>query len=250
MRGDRDQGAAEGADGGADGGADQGEREVRPGVRWRAVAPGDAPVLSVLCRLTGDSGRDAGARTAFPDLLGDVYAAPYAHAYATGGPEGTSFGTLVLDGAGPAGYVLGCRDTARFEAWREEHWWPALRRRYPRPQDGHLGSFDEPLLRTVHEGVRPDPLWAERPASHPSHLHVDLLPRLQGRGLGRLLVERVCAQLAAAGSPGVHLGVSAANPGAVAFYRRTGFTELDRSPTGHTFGRVLSPPDPPVASPG
>ncbi|MEZ0490767.1 GNAT family N-acetyltransferase [Kineococcus sp. TBRC 1896] len=217
------------------------EQEVRPGVRWRSVVPADAPVLSDLCRLTGDSGGDASGRTAFPGLLGDVYATPYAHAYRV---EGVSFGTLVLDVQGPAGYLLGCLDTARFEAWREEHWWPPLRRRYPRPEDGYVGTYDEPLLRTVHEGVRPDPLWARRPSPFPSHLHVDLLPRLQGRGVGRLLVERLCAQLAAAGSPGVHLGVSAANPGAVAFYRRTGFTELDRSPTGHTFGRVLSSPGP------
>jgi GNAT superfamily N-acetyltransferase len=203
-------------------------------VRWRAVEPADAPVLSVLCRLTGDSGADATDRTAFPDLLGDVYATPYAHAY---GVDGRSFGTLVLDDDGPAGYVLGCLDTARFEAWREEHWWPTLRERYPRPEDGHVGTYDEWLLRIVHEGVRPDPLWAQ----YPSHLHVDLLPRRQGGGLGRRLLERLCAQLAAAGSPGVHLGVSAANPGAVAFYRRTGFTELDRSATAHTFGRVLSP---------
>ncbi|GAB3453798.1 GNAT family N-acetyltransferase [Kineococcus endophyticus] len=226
---------------GDEGGADGTGPEVVPGVRWRPVVPDDAPVLSVLCRLTGDSGADASARTAFPDLLGDVYAAPYAHAY---GVDGASFGTLVLDEEGPAGYVLGCLDTARFEAWREEHWWPPLRRRYPRPEDGFAGTYDEWLLRIVHEGVRPDPLWADDSSQqsprYPSHLHVDLLPRLQGRGLGRRLVDRLCAQLAAAGSPGVHLGVSAANPGAVEFYRRTGFIELDRSATGHTFGRALS----------
>ncbi len=124
--------------------------------------PDDAPALSVLCRLTGDGGGDASGRTAFPDLLGDVYATPYAHAY---GVDGASFGTLVLDDEGPAGYLLGCLDTARFEAWREEHWWPPLRRRYPRPEDGYEGTYDEWLLRIVHEGVRPDPLWAQHARS-------------------------------------------------------------------------------------
>nr|WP_246314447.1 GNAT family N-acetyltransferase [Kineococcus aurantiacus] len=165
-------------------------------------------------------------------MLGDVYAAPYAHHEA-------AFATVVEDDGGVAGYVLGCRDTAAFEAWREERWWPPLRAAYPRPETA-AGGFDEPFLRIVHTGVRPEPVWA----THPSHLHVDLLPRLQGAGVGRALIERVCAQLAAAGSPGVHLGVSARNPGAVAFYRRTGFTELSRSADGHTFGRTLSPAGP------
>lgn len=201
--------------------------EVRPGIGWRTVTLADVPDLQEICRRTGDSGADASARTRFPDLLADVYATPYAHREA-------AFGTLVLDHAGAAGYVLGCLDTAAFEAWREEHWWPGLRARYPRPDDADAG-FDAGPLRTVHRGVGPDPVWR----THPSHLHVDLLPRLQGQGIGRALITRLCAQLAAAGSPGVHLGVSAANPGAVEFYRRTGFVELSRTAGGHTFGRVL-----------
>ncbi|WP_432541092.1 GNAT family N-acetyltransferase [Kineococcus sp. SYSU DK002] len=229
------QGRGPGRGGSAGDGRDGCEEEVRPGVRWRAVRAEDAAALSRICRLTGDAGRDASDLTAFPDLLGDVYAAPYAHHEA-------AFGTLVLDEEGPAGYVLGCLDTARFERWRADRWWPPLRERYPRTGDRPL---DAGLLRSVHEPVVPSPVWT----AFPSHLHVDLLPRLQGRGVGRALIERLCGQLAAAGSPGVHLGVSAANPGAVAFYRRTGFTELEATATGHTFGRVLSPAGP-AAAPG
>lgn len=203
-------------------------RSSDTGTAVRGVTVQDVPALREICRLTGDSGGDASALTAFPDLLGDVYAAPYAHHEA-------AFGSVVVDGDGPAGYVLGCRDTAVFEQWREEHWWPGLRRRLP-PADAFAGRFDEWLLGIVHAGVTPEPVWS----THPSHLHIDLLPRVQGRGFGRRLIERVCAQLAAAGSPGVHLGVSARNPGAVEFYRRTGFVELSRTPHAHTFGRELS----------
>jgi ribosomal protein S18 acetylase RimI-like enzyme len=77
-------------------------------------------------------------------------------------------------------------------------------------------------------------------AQHPSHLHVDLLPRWQGGGWGRVLLERLFAQLAAAGSPGVHLGVGSANERAVRFYRRLGFEVLDDSVPGALFlGRRL-----------
>jgi ribosomal protein S18 acetylase RimI-like enzyme len=201
-----------------------GPHEVRPGLWWRQVSVADVPALQEICLRTGDAGRDATARTAFPELLADVYATPYAHHEAR-------FGTVVEDADGVAGYLLGCRDTAGFERWRETEWWPSLRARYPRPED--VQDFDAGPLRTVHGGVSPDPVWA----THPSHLHVDLLPRLQGRGIGRALVQRVCAQLAADGSPGVHLGVSGANPGAVAFYRRAGLVELAATARGYTFGR-------------
>lgn len=207
-------------------------QELPPGYEWRAVTVADVPALRDVCRRTGDSGADASALTRFPDLLGDVWAAPYAHHEA-------AFGTVVEDGEGVAGYLLGCLDTTGFERWRDEHWWPPLRTTYPDPAENpqeFAGGFDEGALRIVRTGMSAEPVWD----SHPSHLHIDLLPRLQGRGIGRLLIERVCRQLAAAGSPGVHLGVSARNAGAVEFYRRTGFTELSRSDGGHTFGRSLS----------
>lgn len=211
-----------------------GPSEVRPGLWWRRVTVADVPALQEICLRTGDAGGDGTARTAFPALLADVYATPYAHHEAR-------FGTVVEDAAGVAGYLLGCRDTVAFEQWREAEWWPPLRARYPRPEE--VGEFDAGPLRTVHGGVRPEPVWA----THPSHLHIDLLPRLQGKGIGRALVERVCAQLAADGSPGVHLGVSAANPGAVAFYRRTGLQELAASVRGYTFGRSFGATASPAA---
>lgn len=201
-----------------------GPSEIRPGVSWRRVTAADVPALREICLRTGDAGRDATARTRWPELLADVYATPYA-------VHEARFGTVVEDADGVAGYLLGCRDSAAFERWREAEWWPPLRAHYPRPEDAE--EFDAGPLRTVHGGVGPETVWA----THPSHLHVDLLPRLQGKGIGRALLERVCAQLAADGSPGVHLGVSAANAGALAFYRRTGLQELASSERGYTFGR-------------
>ena len=48
-------------------------------------------------------------------------------------------------------------------------------------------------------------------ARYPSHLHIDLLPRGQGQGHGRLLIESLLDLLRAGGSGGVHLGVSPTN---------------------------------------
>ena len=66
-------------------------------------------------------------------------------------------------------------------------------------------------------------------AEYPAHLHIDLLPELQGQGFGRRLIDTLRAALAARGVPAVHLGMDAANTGARAFYDRLGFHELPSS---------------------
>ena len=63
-------------------------------------------------------------------------------------------------------------------------------------------------------------------ADFPSHLHIDLLARARGRGLGRTLVGGLTADLRARGSSGVHLEVGTANENAIAFYRHLGFEVL------------------------
>ena len=60
----------------------------------------------------------------------------------------------------------------------------------------------------------------------PSHLHINLLPRLQSRGLGRQLMYTLMRALREQGSVGVHWFVWPANQRAVGFYRHLGFTEI------------------------
>src|SRR6185436_7596958 len=66
----------------------------------------------------------------------------------------------------------------------------------------------------------------------PSHLHIDLLTRAQGRGYGRRMLEQVMDELRRRKSPGAHLGVSMLNTPAFGFYQRLGFRELIRVGTG------------------
>jgi ribosomal protein S18 acetylase RimI-like enzyme len=63
-------------------------------------------------------------------------------------------------------------------------------------------------------------------------LHIDLLPRAQGRGYGRKMLEQVMDTLRRGGSPGAHLGVSIFNTLAFGFYQRLGFMELVRMGSG------------------
>jgi ribosomal protein S18 acetylase RimI-like enzyme len=185
-------------------------------MRIRPYQPPDAPTLYDICLRTGDpTGGDSTGRYADPRLLGEVYVGPYLAL----APE-LAFVLDASDGT-PAGYVLGALDTLAFAARCEVSWWPALRRRYPDPTA--LPAPDREIATLIHEPPLPPPAVTD---PYPSHLHIDLLPVAQGHGHGRALLEHLLAALAAAGSPGVHLGVSPENRNANAFYRRLGFTEV------------------------
>jgi len=71
--------------------------------------------------------------------------------------------------------------------------------------------------------------WAtpgELASRYPSHLHINLVPRLQSSGHGRRLISTLIDALRRRGSRGVHLGVRPANVRAIGFYRHVGFTQL------------------------
>ncbi|RMI07116.1 GNAT family N-acetyltransferase [Cellulomonas triticagri] len=199
-------------------------------MRLRPFATCDLPGMSRVCLLTGDAGADATPVYRDPDLLGHVYATPYPVA-----DPGLTW--VVTDGSGAVvGYVVGTADSQGFARWQEQHWWPALRERLPRPEDVDHATRDHELLRVVHDGATYDPAVTDR---YPAHLHIDLLPAAQGRGLGRALITTLRDALRERGVPGLHLGVSGGNTGAIAFYERVGFTVVERHPWGLTLGTDL-----------
>ena len=201
--------------------------EPAPGFRIRAVRPDDTAGLYRVCLSTGAAGGDARPLYDDPELLGHLYVGPYAalepeHALvleAAGGPA--------VDG-GVAGYAVAALDTLRFHALVRARWLPPLQRRYADPDGEPAGwSPDQRLSHLLHH---PDEAFpADLPEAlrgYPSHLHIDLLPSAQGRGLGRALMERLLATLRRDGSGGVHLGVAASNVRAIGFYEHLGFTPL------------------------
>lgn len=178
----------------------------------------DLPGAYRVCLLTGDSGRDASALFRNHDLLGHVFVGPYI----VGAPD---LALVVADAEGIAGYCLAVADTRAFERWCEAAWWPALRVQYPLPADA---TPDGEMVGLIHVPPHaPEAVIRD----YPGHLHIDLLERTRGLGLGRALVERQLAALRARGAPGLHLDVAPANANAIAFYEHLGFAAVHRSET-------------------
>jgi ribosomal protein S18 acetylase RimI-like enzyme len=187
----------------------------------------DLPGAYRVCLLTGDAGQDASDIYRDPDLLGHLYVGPYL-------AQGTGTQRVVVDEAGVCGYLLSADDTVQFEAWSQRAWWPSLRARYPLLRDG---SRDAELVRAFHV---PETTPTRLVDAYPAHLHIDLLERARGHGLGGVLVRGLLAELRDRGVTGVHLSVDTRNTNAIDFYGHLGFREVDREPGGSIMGLRLA----------
>lgn len=180
----------------------------------RPYETGDFEAVYDVCIRTGDVGRDASTTFDRPRVIPDVFAGPYVVS-----EPGLAF--VVDDGARAVGYVLGTADTEGFVAWYRAEWLPQISPAYPPATEPPFGSRDELFVHLLH--------WPERMLlgqlleRYPAHLHIDILPSWQGRGLGRVLMEEFLAAARRAGSPGAHLAVDPANIRALGFYEALGF---------------------------
>ena len=190
----------------------------------RPATPADQPGAYHVCLKTGNYGNDGEALYATdPDALGRIFVGPYL-AFE---PE---LSLVLEDEHGICGYALAARDSREFYARYDAEWRPALCARFPPPAGDPSGWT--PVQQVQHVYHHPDFFCPEPYDWYPSHLHIDMLPRAQGQGYGRRMIERTLASLVRQGSPGVHLGVSVFNTRAERFYRHLGFQELIRAGDG------------------
>jgi GNAT superfamily N-acetyltransferase len=200
----------------------------------RAVMP-DIPYLYEICLKTGNAGKDASGLFNDPYIIGQYYAAPYLVF-----PASVCF--VVEYGYRPHGYVIAAPDTAAFNRWLEKEWLPPIRARYPQPFPPEIirSPHEERILGSIHHCHFPDTddkFWLK---DYPAHLHIDLLPGLQGKGYGRILMDKLCEELAQKGIPGVHLGVGAKNQNAISFYQKMNFSVLREEDWGLIMGKATT----------
>jgi len=191
----------------------------------RSARPGDERGAYYVCLKTGNYGKDGEAfYQDDPEALGRIFVGPYL-AFEPG------LSLILEDAEGICGYALGTFDSRAFYARYESEWRPKLCAQYPEPKgDPAQWTRAQQVYSWYHH---PDYFMPEPYEKYPSHLHIDLMERAQGRGFGRRMLGQVMENLRRRGSPGAHLGVSLVNTPAIGFYQRLGFHELVRVGTGN-----------------
>jgi hypothetical protein len=158
----------------------------------RLARPGDQAAAYYVCLKTGDHGRDGEPfYRDDPDALGRMFVGPYL-AYE---PE---LSLVVEDEQGVCGYCLAALDSRVFYARYDREWRPQLCGQFPRPS-GDPAAWTR--AQSVHSWYhQPDYFCPEPYEEYPSHMHIDLLERARGQGVGRRMMEQLMGELGRRGS--------------------------------------------------
>jgi GNAT superfamily N-acetyltransferase len=88
-----------------------------------------------------------------------------------------------------------------------------------------IGSLDDPATTERFDDISYFAQFADLTVRYPAHLHINLDPEWQSRGIGARLVEAFVAHALVRRTPGLHI-VTGARARNVKFYARCGFVPL------------------------
>lgn len=150
-----------------------------------------------VCLKTGNSGDDGTQYYNDPKVLGrryyfifffhkfklsfNRYAGPYVFLE----PE---FAFLLEDDIGICGYVFAAFDTASFYDRMRKEWIPKMKEIYPPNPPVIEGKRDHEIIASFYDENLPYP---EVLHAYPSHLHIDLIERAQGKHLGTKMIQLI-----------------------------------------------------------
>ncbi|MDR0786236.1 MAG: GNAT family N-acetyltransferase [Treponema sp.] len=166
-----------------------------------------------------------------PYLIGQYYAAPYMFF-----DRDTCF--IAEENSIPSGYVVCAVDTLKFKQWMAKEWLPSLALRYTGVTKAPKTKLESLMRGRICGSISDNESQTPHYADYPAHLHIDLLPSLQGKGQGKALIEALFSSLKGKTS-GVHLLVNLDNERAVGFYQKVGFTVLQEFIFGYIMGRKV-----------
>ncbi len=194
----------------------------------RPYEPRDEEACYQVCLETGDFGADGTHLFNYPKLIGHIYTGQYLK-------FAPDLAFVLEDKEGVCGYTLGALDSEPFYQRVTEEWYPSLRNLYPDPTAPRESwTKDEELCHEIHH-PGPPALFDE----YPSHLHIDIIARGQGKGMGRAMIDTLLNALRAQGATGVHFGVAKLNTKAQGFYKKYGFVDLGTGDTCFYMGMKL-----------
>ena len=194
----------------------------------RSYSSSDTSAVYEICLKTGNAGQDATDLFSDPLVLGHIYVGPYMEFE----PQSVF---ILEDDQGICGYIMGVLESRTYYQWIHNEWLPKILVDYKKPT-GDPYTWDETekitnlLFQPESQRLFPD---------FPAHLHIDLLSRAQGRGQGKLMMDRFIDHLKFNKIPGVHLELSRNNDRAFRFYCKYGMQELDRNDVSIFMGYYL-----------
>ena len=194
----------------------------------RSYKSADTSAAYEICLKTGNSGQDATHLFSDPLVLGHIYVGPYMEFE----PQSVF---ILEDDQGPCGYIMGVLDSQTYYQWMHSEWLPKIRVDYKKPTgDPDTWNETEKITNLLFQ-----PESQRLFPGFPAHLHIDLLSRAQGKGQGKLMMDRFIDYLRYNNIPGVHLELSSSNDRAFNFYRKYGMQELDRDNESIIMGYYL-----------
>ncbi len=188
-------------------------------ITFRAAEADDLDRFYAISLATGHHGADASHLYDDPKMMGHIYSAPYLKL-------APYLCFVAVDDLGVAGFIVGALDTQTFERLLEHEWWPALRATYDEPDEEQSANWSADQIRSfmIHH---PEGTPGDLARAYPAHLHMNLLPRIQGQGTGPELLNLWLDRARELGATAVHLGANSRNPGAIGFWKKLGFKTLD-----------------------
>ena len=183
----------------------------------RSYRSSDKDLVYSICLKTGESGKDATHLFNDPLVLGHIYAGPYMKYE----PQSVF---ILNDNKGVCGYIMGTMNSNQFYNWMDKEWFPAIRTNYVQPTGDPL-KWNRTEKTT---SILFQPLKKKLFKDFPAHLHIDLLPRAQGKGQGKIMMDHFISHLKRNSITGVHLELGAKNDRAFNFYSKYGMAELER----------------------
>jgi ribosomal protein S18 acetylase RimI-like enzyme len=173
-----------------------------------------------ICYRTGFYGGDLSRKKIFGDKK--LFAMRFVLHYTRFQPE---YCFVYKTDGNVVGYIVGTDNTKKQEIDFLETMYPKIRRRmYLFTRWYSFNSFHrmKGFLMSDSEPEEDDTI-AEM---YPAHLHMNVLPGFQSRGIGQQLLNAFIAAMRNKGIPGIHLGTSSANTKAVPFYEKNKFILL------------------------
>lgn len=190
----------------------------------RPYKKGDRDAVFTVCHKTGFFGEDASPHFGDKKLFGILFSSYYIDYE----PENAF---VVEDGKEVKGYIIGTSDTiGQIEGFSQLVIPRAIKRMFMRT----IFRYPKDILFLIalkgHEEFERRLYKEELLEKYPAHLHINLLPDYQGKGLGSRLLKKFEERMRRSKVSGIHLVTSTENKKAIPFYRKMGYEVIDELP--------------------